>query len=336
MIDPAIAQVRRFNRVVTQSVGALYDHYLSRRLPLGEARLLWEIGEGRDVRSLRRRLGLDSGYLSRLLRSLEAAGLVTVARSDEDRRVRVARPTAAGRREQRVLDERSDELAASFLAPLAPAQRERLLVAMGEVERLLTAGLVRIELVDPENDLARYCLGEYYAELGRRFDNGFDDRISVAATPDELRPPNGLFVVASLDGDPVGCGALKFHGRRPAELKRMWVAPSARGLGLGRRLLHELELLAADHGVRRIRLETNRSLTEAIALYRSSGYSEVAAFNDEPYAHHWFEKRLAPTATNADRVGPSVVERPGCFPLGGPQRSGAPSGVLRTCWSAPS
>ena len=295
MVDAGIARVRSFNRLVTQSVGALHDHYLSRRLPLGEARLLWEIGEGCDVRSLRRRLGLDSGYLSRLLRSLEASGLITVAPSDDDRRVRVARPTAAGRREQRILDDRSDELAASFLAPLTPAHREQLLAAMAEVERLLTAGLVRTEVVDPEHPLAKHCLGEYYAELARRFDDGFDDRISMAARPDELRPPNGLFVLATLHGDPVGCGALKFHGRRPAELKRMWVDPAARGLGLGRRLLHELERLAAEHGIGTLRLETNRNLTEAISLYRSSGYAEVAAFNDEPYAHHWFEKRLRPS-----------------------------------------
>ena len=72
----------------------------------------------------------------------------------------------------------------------------------------------------------------------------------------------------------------------------MWVAPTARGLGLGRRLLVELERAAADHGVRTLRLETNQNLTEAIALYRSAGYVEVERFNDEPYAHHWFEKRL--------------------------------------------
>jgi DNA-binding MarR family transcriptional regulator/GNAT superfamily N-acetyltransferase len=275
-------------------VGALHDHYLSRRLPLGEARLLWEIGEGCDVRSLRRRLDLDSGYLSRLLRSLEAAGLVTVTSSTRDRRMRVARPSAAGRREQRVLDERSDELAASFLAPLAPAQRDRLIEAMAEVERLLTAGLVRIDVVDPDTALGRHCITEYFAELGRRFDDGFDDRVSIAARPHELRPPNGLFVVATMHGEPVGCGALKFHGREPAELKRMWVAHSMRGIGLGRRLLHELERLAGEHGVRTLRLETNRNLTEAIALYRSAGYVEVAPFNDEPYAHHWFEKKLSP------------------------------------------
>jgi DNA-binding MarR family transcriptional regulator/GNAT superfamily N-acetyltransferase len=294
-----IEQVRSFNRVVTQSVGALQDHYLSRRLPLGEARMLWEIGEGCDVRELRARLDLDSGYSSRLLRSLESAGLVTVRPSSADRRVRSVRLTAAGRREREALDRRSDELAESLLAPLNEAQRNRLVDAMSEVERLLTAGIVRMDVVDPKEPAAVYCLGEYYAELGRRFDTGWDESISIAATPEQLRPPAGLFVVATLHGTPVGCGALKFHGHRPAELKRMWVAPTARGLGLGRRLLTELERLAAEHGVRRVRLETNRNLTEAIALYRSAGYREVSPFNDEPYAHHWFEKQLRRGAERA-------------------------------------
>jgi ribosomal protein S18 acetylase RimI-like enzyme len=90
----------------------------------------------------------------------------------------------------------------------------------------------------------------------------------------------------------VGCGALKFHASEPAELKRMWVSPEARGLGLGGRLLRCLEQAAGDAGATVVRLETNGSLAEAIALYRKAGYSEVDAFNDEPYAHHWFEKRL--------------------------------------------
>jgi DNA-binding MarR family transcriptional regulator/GNAT superfamily N-acetyltransferase len=287
-----LEQVRSFNRSVTQSIGALQDNYLSRRLPLGEARVLWEVGDGCDVRRLRARLDLDSGYLSRLLRSLEAAGLVAVGPSREDGRVRTVRLTSEGRRERDELDRRSDELAQSLLEPLSESQRVRLVAAMAEVERLLTAGLVRIEVVDPEKPAAAYCLAEYYAELGRRFDDGWDHAISIAASPEQVRPPAGLFVVATLQGTPVGCGALKFHGRRPAELKRMWIAPSARGLGLGRRLLTELERLAAGHGVRVIRLETNRNLTEAIALYRSAGYREVPPFNDEPYAHHWFEKRL--------------------------------------------
>jgi GNAT superfamily N-acetyltransferase len=104
--------------------------------------------------------------------------------------------------------------------------------------------------------------------------------------------PSGLLLIARLRREPVGCGALKLHGDAPAELKRMWVAPPARGLGLGRRLLRALEQHAGQAGATVLHLETNRHLTEAIALYRSAGYREVDAFNDEPYAHHWFEKRL--------------------------------------------
>src|SRR3954454_4989731 len=108
-----IAQVRRFNRAVTQGEGALNDHYLARERSLGESRVLLEIGpDGRDVRALRAALDLDSGYLSRLLRSLEEAGLVAVGPSEADRRVRVARLTAAGARERAQLARGSDELAA--------------------------------------------------------------------------------------------------------------------------------------------------------------------------------------------------------------------------------
>jgi DNA-binding MarR family transcriptional regulator/ribosomal protein S18 acetylase RimI-like enzyme len=285
--------VRSFNRLVTERVGALNDHYLTRDRPLGEARLLWEIGpDGCDVRLLRSRLGLDSGYVSRLLRSLESSGLVVVEPSAQDRRVRTARLTPAGTAERELLDERSQELARSFLEPLSGSRRERLVAAMHEVELLLTAGLVEVTVADPSEPAAEHCLREYFAELGRRFDAGFDPASSISAAHHELRPPAGLFLVASLRREPVGCGALKFHDGEPAELKRMWVADSVRGLGIGRRLLGELERRAAAAGARVVRLETNNALTEAIALYRSSGYREVEAFNSDPYAHHWFEKQL--------------------------------------------
>jgi DNA-binding MarR family transcriptional regulator/GNAT superfamily N-acetyltransferase len=296
MGETLIPSVRRFNRTVTQRVGALTDRFLARDRPLGQARLLWEIGpEGRDVRELRTALDLDSGYASRLLRSLEEAGLVRVDAKDSDRRVRVARLTRAGKTERALLDRRSDQLAASLLEPLNDGQRTRLVQAMDEVERLLTAGMVTVDAVDPAHPHAQYCLQQYFRELDRRFDVGFDPTHSIPADADQLRPPNGLMLVATLRTDPIGCGALKLPARQPAELKRMWVAESARGLGLGRRLLTELETRAADHGAHRIRLETNRALDEAIALYRSAGYREVDAFNDEPYAHHWFEKDLEPT-----------------------------------------
>jgi ribosomal protein S18 acetylase RimI-like enzyme len=288
-----VVEVRRFNRMVTQRVGALQEDYLARGRPLGEDRVLWEIGaDGCDVRTLRARLDLDSGYLSRLLRSLTSAGLVQVEPSAADARVRMARLTKKGLAERRVLDARSDELAASILEPLDERQRARLTVAMDEVTRLLTASMVRVEVADPRLPVAQYCLNAYFEELGRRFESGFDPARSISADHAELTLPAGLLLVATLRSEPVGCGALKLHGPEPAEIKRMWVSPDARGLGLGRRLLAELERTAAAHGATAVRLETNHNLKEAIALYRSSGFEEVPAFNTEPYAHHWFEKPL--------------------------------------------
>jgi DNA-binding MarR family transcriptional regulator/GNAT superfamily N-acetyltransferase len=288
-----VDQVRSFNRTVMQRIGALNDSFLGRRRPMGEARLLWEIGsEGVAVRALRTRLDLDSGYVSRLLRALEADGLVTVEPSEADRRKRVARLTPAGLAEHAVLDDRSDDVARSFLQPLSASQRERLVDAMGQVERLLTAALVEIRPVDPTHPDARFCVASYFAELDRRSDSGFDPAAGISAEPHELRPPAGVLLVAYLRAEPVGCGAVKHHDDAPSEIKRMWVAEQARGLGIGRRLLAELEAEAARSGARSTRLETNRALTEAISMYRSAGYVEVPAFNDEPFAHHWFERRL--------------------------------------------
>jgi DNA-binding MarR family transcriptional regulator len=293
MSGAMVDQVRRFNRVVTERVGALNDHFLGRARPLGEARLLWEIGlDGCEVRLLRSRLGLDSGYLSRLLRSLETAGLVKVSASCGDRRIRVARLTAAGRRERATLDERSDELAQSLLAPLNSRQRKRLVAAMGEVQHLLIAAGVEIRCVDPEHPDARYCLAEYVAELNRRSTRGFDPSVGATALPHEVRPPAGQFFVAYLHGEAIGCGAVKHHGDAPAEIKRMWIAPQARGLGLGRRLLEKLEACALAGGARVAHIETSAVLTEALALYRSAGWIEVPPFNDEPFADHWLEKSL--------------------------------------------
>ena len=176
-----VATVRSFNRTTTERNGALSDEFLGRKRPLGQARLLWEIGRGGvDVRELRARLGLDAG---------------------------------------------------------------------------------------------------------------FDPGQSTLPDADVLSPPIGVLLVARLRGEPVGCGALRFYGEA-VDVKRMWVSPEVRGLGLGRRLLHELEERARATGAAVVRLETNRSLREAISLYRASGYEEVAPFNDEPYAHHWFAKRL--------------------------------------------
>jgi DNA-binding MarR family transcriptional regulator/GNAT superfamily N-acetyltransferase len=288
----AIAQVRSFNRMVTQQIGALAGSFLGRTRSLGACRLLFEIGaDGIEIRQLRARLALDSGYTSRLLRQLEAEGLVRTTRAPRDTRVRFVTLTAAGRKELAVLNRLSDEAAASLLAPLPKAQRAALLSAMDTIERLLRGSAVHLSVENPASPAARYCLARYFEELRARFETGYDPALGISAAPAELTPPRGYFILATLNEEPVGCGALKCHAAY-GEIKRMWVAASARGLGLGTRILRRLEDLARERRLPLLRLETNKALTEAQSLYRRNGFREVPAFNDEPYAHHWFEKAL--------------------------------------------
>jgi DNA-binding MarR family transcriptional regulator len=292
MTAEMVAQVRRFNRTVTQRIGVLNENFLASDRSLGQNRLLWEIGaDGCDIRSLRARLDLDSGYLSRLLRSLEASGFVVIEPSPTDGRIRIARLTEAGRRELAGLDERSDQAAAAILQPLNDRQRIKLVAAMAEVERLLIASTVEVRECPPRHHDARFCLQTYYDELRARFPDGYDPAVSPVADA-EMTPPAGFLLVAYLHGDPVGCGALIFYPDGVGLVKRMWVAPAVRGLGLGRRLLFELEDRGRANGVRLMRLETKDELGEAVRMYRTSGYVEVEPFNDEPYADHWFEKAL--------------------------------------------
>jgi GNAT superfamily N-acetyltransferase len=246
-----------------------------------------------DLRDLRARLGLDSGYLSRMVRSLTSAGLVILSAGGEDERVRRAQLTPTGLAEVEEMNRRSDQGAEAILTRLTESQRERLAAAMTEVHRLLQAAGARIERVDPASRAARWCLSQYFAELAARFERGFDPGRSLPADAAELRPPQGAFLVTTVDGEPVACGAVKAISPGIGSLKRMWVAGSMRGLGFGRRMLAALESQAGQLGFSTLRLETNRALTEAIRLYRTSGYVEVARFNADPYADHWFEKHLS-------------------------------------------
>jgi GNAT superfamily N-acetyltransferase len=251
---------------------------------------------------LRSRLGIDSGQMSRMLRTLENDGLVTVTPSAADARIRVARLTSRGLTERAVLDERSDDLAASILDPLDDSQRAELVSAMRTVERLVATPLIEVREADPESPDAQRCLRAYVAELNRRApERGFDPTRGATAHPHEVRPPSGAFVLAYLSGDAIGCGAIKHQPGNVTDIKRMWVAESARGLGLGRRLLAHLEGLAREHGSSEAHLETSDVLPEAIALYRSAGYVEVPAFNDEPFADRWFTKPLLDTEADAYR-----------------------------------
>ncbi len=286
------AVLRRFNRSYTQRIGALDESFLGLGLPLGGARLLFEIGAevAPTVHRLRARLGLDSGYLSRLLRSLEEQGLVTVEPDPADRRRRLVRLTARGRRTRQRLDDRSEQLAAGLLEPLSERQRIRLSEALATADLLVRAATVRLEEVDPTDPDARAAVQHYFDELDRRFETGFDP--GAGDDPALYRPPHGTFVVARSDGDPVACGAVQPIADSTAEIKRMWVHDDWRGAGLGARMLRRLEDDARTAGYDVVRLDTNSVLTEAIAMYERAGYHSIERYNDNPYARCWFEKGL--------------------------------------------
>lgn len=288
-----VETIRSFNRTVTRRLGVLNERYLGRDRPLVESRLLFEIGaQGASVRELRLRLGLDSGFASRLLRGLERKKLVRTEPAGADGRVRIARLTRAGLEELERLNSLSDDLARSMLAPLEHKQALRLVAAMAEVDLLLCAASIEFEESDPRSADVEGCLQRYYAELAARFPNGFELHADDAPPAEVFLGPTGRMLIARLFGEPVGCGGIRTLESGVGEIKRMWLSPRVRGLGLGRRLLAELERTAAALKLRTIRLDTNGSLAEAIRLYHASGYRAIPRYNDNPYAQHWFEKSL--------------------------------------------
>jgi DNA-binding MarR family transcriptional regulator/GNAT superfamily N-acetyltransferase len=311
------AIVRRFNRSYTQRIGVLAESYLGTGRSLGPSRVLWEIAaDGTAVSDLRRRLDLDSGYLSRLLGALADDGLVTLVADASDRRQRIVRLTAAGRRRRQRLEERSQALAAQLVAPLTPGQRHELAAALATAERLLRAATVAVDTVAPDSPVAQRALARYFDELDARFPGGFDASDPGASHhEDAMRPPHGGFVVLRTDDDVVGCGALQRIDDVTAEIKRMWIDPAWRGLGLGRRLLSSLEELGRAQGRHRIVLDTNATLREAIALYERSGYRSTDRYNDNPYAQRWFEKELrADASAVTSPASASPRERAGAAP----------------------
>lgn len=289
----AVDVLRGFNRSYTQRIGVLEDHFLGLDRPLAASRLLWEVGvDGRAVGELRALLGLDSAYLSRLLRRLEFDGLATTEPDPADGRRRRVALTEAGRREWQELDRRSQALAEQLIAPLGATQRLRLAEALTTADRLLSAAEVTFEGIDPLDPAAITSLGRYFDELDHRFETGFDAGDSVFADAESYRSPNGAFVVGRHHDEPVACGAVHRLAPRIAEIKRMWVSPDWRGAGLGRRMLEHLENEGSSLGCSTIRLDTNSVLTEAIAMYRSAGYEAIERYNDNPFARCWFEKQI--------------------------------------------
>ncbi|MET8635649.1 bifunctional helix-turn-helix transcriptional regulator/GNAT family N-acetyltransferase [Streptomyces sp. NPDC004096] len=285
-----VTAFRRFNRYLTRRIGVLDDHYLGQDRPLGQARLLYEIGDGASLRELRVRLGLDAGYLSRMTRALEAQGLVRTSVHHGDSRLRLAALTPAGRDEVGEQNRRADALAERLLRDLSEDQRGELTAALGTARRLLRLAGIVIERVDGACADARACLDAYAADIDARFPEGFDPTALVR--PEEVSGDAGAFLVAYEENRPVGCGALRTLEPGVGEIRHVWVHPEARRLGLARRLLDGLERQAIEHGLGLVRLDTHAVLTEAQAMYRACGYTRIPRYDDNVYAAHWFEKRL--------------------------------------------
>lgn len=274
--------LRRFNRTWSQRVGVLEESYLGTGRPLAVSRLQFEIGEqGAAVSDLRERLGLDSGYLSRLLRRLEADGSIVVRSGSEDARRREAVLTEQGRAEWAELESRSQRLADDLLGRLTERQQQRLDAALREAELLVRVATTEIVEVPVASPVARAAVGRYFGELAERF--GFEP-----GAPDT----EGRFFVATSEGAAVACGGVRALPDGRAEIKRLWVDATWRGSGLGGRMLRHLEEAAAADGRTEVVLDTKAGLTEAVALYERSGYRRIERYNDNAAAELFFAKQL--------------------------------------------
>ncbi|GGB21017.1 bifunctional helix-turn-helix transcriptional regulator/GNAT family N-acetyltransferase [Allosediminivita pacifica] len=291
MSTDSIARVRRFQRAATTEIGLLDESFLGRGRPLGPARVLNAIGKGHeDVSEIRAYLRLDSGLMSRILRGLEGEGLVEVGTAPGDSRKRRVRLTEAGEKEFAAYEALSDAQAAAILE--RHGNSERLLAAMDVVASALGRDAIEIVEVPPGDPQAQACMARYYAELAARFERGFDVALSCDPEAGDMMRPRGSFLLAVSDGVAVGCAGLKGTDKGYGEVKRVWVDPSVRGLGLSRRLMARLEEVARELGIEVLRLDTNSALPEAVALYRRSGWSEIPRFNVDPYPDLFFEKVL--------------------------------------------
>ncbi|GGE50014.1 bifunctional helix-turn-helix transcriptional regulator/GNAT family N-acetyltransferase [Actibacterium pelagium] len=288
-LDP-IARIRRFNRAVTSEAGALDLSFLGRGRPLGVARVLHGVGHfGQDVSTIREALNLDKAVMSRILKQLEEEGLLTLAPDPNDGRKRLVHLTEAGEAERAAYDSLSNDHAAKTLS--RHANPTALLDAMDLVACALGRDRIEIAPGDPLSDTAAYCHDQYFAELKSRFTKAFEIGAGPAADADRVSPPHGAFLVASFDGLPIGCVSVRSNDGF-GEIKRLWVSPSARGLGLARRLMDAAEDEARALGYTLLRLDTNSVLPEAIALYRKTGWTEIDRYNDDPNPDHFFEKQL--------------------------------------------
>ena len=287
-LDPA-ARIQRFHRAIARERAALDAALLGRGRPLGMVRVLLLVpSHDGDIAAIRADLDLDSGLFSRTLRGLEQAGLITLNRHGSDGRRRVAHLTAKGRAEVAIYDRLTNDRAAQILS--TTPSPDAILAAMDLIATTLAP--ITIRPADPDDPAALWCLGEYFALLAARVP-GVTPTLFPLPDPgaDLYRPPHGTFLVAWSDTMPVGCVSLRPHTPGLAEVKRLWVAPAARGRGLARRLMTTIEHHARTLRYTGLILDTNAALTEAIALYRKTGWTPIPPYSGFP-STDWFGKTL--------------------------------------------
>lgn len=298
MTQDANFRFRRLSRAVTTQSGALDTSFLGLGRPLGSARVLNAIGQGKsDVGMLRRYLGLDSGLMSRLLRTLETEGLVETTPVASDARRRDVRLTAKGQQAYAQYETLSDDAAEVVLSRYS--NPDALLEAMDLVATVLGRDQIDIFQVDPNDPRIQHCVQAFCDELSGILGITFDRQASGDPEAESLRPPKGVFLLALSDGLPIGCCGLKGQGGGLGEVKRLWVSPAARGLGLSKQLMTRIEDQARVLGITTLQLDTNGKLAAALALYRNDGWREIDRYNDNPYAEHFFEKHLEAAPTRA-------------------------------------
>ena len=299
-----VAAVRRFNRLYTRQIGVLDEGHLHMPFSLAEARVLYELAhaDGPTATELGREMRIDAGYLSRLLGGLERRGLVERTPSERDGRRSHLRLTTAGRATFADLDARAAADVATLLGPLAGPERRRLLDAMATIEELLAPRrapdavpyLLRPPVVGDFGWVVERHGVLYSAEYG--WDERFEALVAriVADYVTHLEPRRERCWIAERDGERVGSVFLVRHPDREgvAKLRLLLVEPSARGLGIGRRLVDECARFARQVGYHTITLWTQSTLTAARRIYAAAGYRLVAterhdSFGAELDAETW-------------------------------------------------
>ena len=290
--EERIGTVRQFNRFFTRQIGVLREGLLHSPYPLTDARILFELGQCNQVTASRlgRELGLDAGYLSRILARLEQQGLLEKVRSENDGRQLLVSLTAAGREAFALLDQRSREEVSEMLEDLSEEDQQRLLKAMQTIESVLSSGFKFSEpfVLRPHEpgDMGwvAHRHGVLYAqEYG--WDEHFEALVAqiVADFINNYNPGRERCWIAEMDGEIIGSVFVVQSSETVAKLRLLLVEPKARGLGLGTRLVEECIRFARRRGYQKLILWTNSILLEARHIYMKTGFKLVAE-----EAHHSF------------------------------------------------